>query len=157
MNGADKSGFGDIRSLSTNERAAFFRASATTNLNGTASQAVIISSETSTIQVGETELITFIFSRDPGSSFTAADISVSGGTLSPLSGTGLTRTAIFTPTPNSAGTASITVGAGSYIDIIGKAGSAGTTPDLTYDTRIAIDLSSIAAGTGGFVINGQCR
>jgi Ca2+-binding RTX toxin-like protein len=36
VNGADKAGFGDIRSLSTNERAAFFRASATTNLTGTA-------------------------------------------------------------------------------------------------------------------------
>ncbi len=67
VNRADRPGFGDIRSASTNERAAFFRAS----------------SSTAAVKTGETALITFTFSRDPG--------------------------ATFTPTPSSSSTASITV------------------------------------------------
>ena len=54
VNGADRPGFGDIRSASTNERAAFFRAS----------------SSTAAVKTGETALITFTFSRDTGATFT---------------------------------------------------------------------------------------
>jgi len=121
-----------------------------------------ITSSTAALITGQTAAITFTFSEDPGSSFvwdgTSGDVVVVGGTLSAISGTGLTRTATFTPTANSSGTASITVAAGSYTDAAGNSGGAGSTPALTYDTRtaVAVDLSAIAAGTGGFVINGQC-
>jgi Ca2+-binding RTX toxin-like protein len=109
---------------------------------------------------GQTATITFSFSEDPGTSFvwngTAGDVVVSGGTLSAISGAGLSRTAIFTPTAGSSGTASITVPAGSYTDTAGNAGGAGTSPALSYDTLVGVQLSAIAGGTGGFVINGQC-
>ena len=120
-----------------------------------------ISSSAASLRVGESATITFSFSRDPGSSFvwdgSSGDVSVSGGTLSAISGSGLSRTAVFTPTAGGNGTASITVGAATYTDIFGNSGSAGTTPALAYDTRILVELSAIAAGTGngGFVINGQ--
>jgi hypothetical protein len=261
-NGADRPGNGDIRSLSTNQAAAFFRASTTTNLSGTPPQSLSITADKLSLKAGETAILTFTFSRDPGSSFSLSDIAVlggslsgltvtanpkvyaalftptanssgtssitvaagfyidvfgyqgaaaaapaiiydtlpptltitsssaaliagqtatitftfsedpgssflwdgstgdvvvSGGTLSAISGSGLTRTAIFTPTPNASGTASISVPAGSYTDAAGNAGGAGTSPVLTFDTRTisSIELSAIAGGTGGFVINGQ--
>jgi hypothetical protein len=106
----------------------------TITINTTA-PAVAITSDVPTLKAGETATITFTFSEDPGSSFTDADITVSGGTLGALSGSGLTRTASFTPTANTnGGAASITVAVGSYTDAAGNLGSAGTTPALTFDT-----------------------
>ncbi len=102
----------------------------------TTSPTVAITSNVSTLKIGETATITFTFSEDPGSSFINGDINVSGGTLSAISGTGLTRTATFTPTTNTnSGTASITVGGATYQDVAGNVGSAGTTPTLTFDTQ----------------------
>ncbi len=151
VNGFDSFGYGDIRSISTNQTAAFFRTRATSNLTGTPAASVAISSSTASLRGGETATITFSFSRDPGSSFSSGDISLSGGTLSALSGSGLTRTAVFTPTAGSSGSASITVAGGVYTDIFGNSGSAGTTPALTYDTlapTLAITSSSAALIAG---------
>ncbi|WP_244492524.1 Ig-like domain-containing protein, partial [Aureimonas sp. AU22] len=98
--------------------------------------ALAISSDKSTLIAGQTATITFTFSEDPGATFTAADAVVSGGTLGAISGSGLTRTALFTPATNTNdGTASITVPAGSYADAVGNAGGAGTSPSLTFDTK----------------------
>jgi VCBS repeat-containing protein len=99
-----------------------------------------ITSSKSTIKAGETATITFTFSEDPGATFTwngsSGDVLVTGGTLSGISGTGLTRTAIFTPAADTdSGTASITVGSGSYADRAGNIGGAGATPSLTFDTK----------------------
>jgi Ca2+-binding RTX toxin-like protein len=148
LNGADRPGFGDIRSL-TNDRAAFFRASATANLSGTpTTPSVTISSAAAALKAGETTTITFTFSRDPGASFTNADITLAGGTLSTVSGTGLSRTATFTPTAASSGNASITVAAGTYTDVFGNSGGAGTTPALAYDTLApTVTISDNVAGT----------
>ena len=149
VNGFDKAGFGDIRSTSTNSRAAFFRASAATNLSSTPT--LSITSTASALKAGQTASITFTFSRDPGASFSNSDISLAGGTLSAISGSGLTRTATFTPTAGSSGTASITVAARSYTDAVGNLGGAGTTPALTYDTvapTLAITSSSAALIAG---------
>ena len=71
-----------------------------------------ITSDKASLKAGETATITFTFSEAP-TGFADGDITVSGGTLSAISGTGLTRTATFTPTASSSGTASITVAAGS--------------------------------------------
>ncbi|AOM79690.1 hypothetical protein BFS30_22535 [Pedobacter steynii] len=91
------------------------------------------------LKAGETANITFTFSEDPGTTFawdgTTGDVVVSGGTLGAISGSGLTRTATFTPTPASSGTASITVAAATYTDAAGNDGGAGTTPALTFDTQ----------------------
>ncbi|MEG0001447.1 Ig-like domain-containing protein, partial [Comamonas sp.] len=98
-----------------------------------------ITSGASTLKIGDTTTITFTFSEDPGSSFTwdgsPGDVEVSGGTLSAITGSGLTRTATFTPTAGTnAGTASITVASGSYTDIAGNSGSSGMLTGLTFDT-----------------------
>ena len=123
VNGREKSGYGDIRSASTSERAAYFRASPVNNLTGSSSQAVTITSNKSALITGESALITFTFARDPGQTFVHSDITVVGGTLSSLTGTGITRTATFTANGN--GIPSLTVTSGLYTDIFGNLGSLG--------------------------------
>jgi VCBS repeat-containing protein len=106
----------------------------------TTAPTLAITSSKSTLKAGETATITFTFSEDPGATFTwngsSGDVIVNGGTLSALSGTGMIRTATFTPAANTdSGTASITVASGSYADRVGNVGGAGTTPSLTFDTK----------------------
>jgi hypothetical protein len=98
-----------------------------------------ITSDVGTLKAGETATVTFSFSEDPGNSFawdgTAGDIGVGGGSLSAISGSGLVRTATFTPTAGLAsGSASITVASASYLDAAGNSGSAGSTPVIGIDT-----------------------
>ncbi len=96
---------------------------------------VAISSNVDTLKVGETAVVTFTFSEDPGATFTIADVAVAGGSLGAVSGSGLTRTAVFTPiAATDFGMASVTVAAGSYTDAAGNAGGAGASPQLTFDT-----------------------
>ncbi|MEJ5990113.1 Ig-like domain-containing protein [Ramlibacter sp. PS3R-8] len=102
-------------------------------IDGVAPTAAITASDT-TLKAGETATVTFTFTENPGASFTAADLTVTGGTLGALSGAGLVRTATFTPTAGTNdGTASITLGSNSYADAAGNlGGSAGLT--LSFDT-----------------------
>ncbi|MEO5362666.1 MAG: Ig-like domain-containing protein, partial [Magnetococcus sp. DMHC-8] len=139
-----------------------------------------ITSNVAAVKAGETATITFTFSEDPGGSFlwngTTGDVVVTGGTLGSISGTGLTRTAIFTPTVGTAsGSASITVASGVYTDAAGNAGGSGATPSISIDT-LAPTLSSstpadnatgvaatsnivltfsenVAAGTGNMIVS----
>jgi hypothetical protein len=96
---------------------------------------VAITSDVSQLKIGQTAAISFTFSEDPGASFSQADITVSGGTLSAIAGTGTVRTAVFTPDADAnGGTASITVAAGAYADKAGNDGTAGAGPSLVFDT-----------------------
>jgi len=133
VNGFDKTGYGDIRSLSTNEKAAFFRNLNATNLTGVANSLTINSNDTFII-TGETAQISFAFSRNPGTSFSSGDVSVSGGSLSNLNGSSSNYAATFTPTANTEGTASIAVATGSWHDIFENAGAGATSATLQIDT-----------------------
>jgi Ca2+-binding RTX toxin-like protein len=134
VNGLDRTGFGDIRSATTSDKAAFFRNSSATNLTG-APLTLTIGSEKSALKAGETALLTFSFSRNPGASFISNDIVVSGGSLSGFVGSGTTYTAIFTPTNNSETTATISVASDQWNDIFGNAGTAASASPLTIDTK----------------------
>ncbi len=120
--------------------------------------AASITTDHATLRAGETATVTFTFSEDPGLTFSAADVTVSGGTLGSISGSGAIRTATFTPTAGSQGTAGLEVGAGSYADVAGNAGtvaalsqaydtsapsvtSVGVPADGTYHPGEALDLS----------------
>ncbi|WP_411875206.1 Ig-like domain-containing protein [Vulcanococcus limneticus] len=133
VNGFDRTGFGDIRSLSTYQTAAFFRNFNATNLTGIANS-VTINSNDSSIITGETALISFAFSRNPGTSFNSGDVSVSGGSLSDLSGSSSSYSATFTPTANTEGTASIAIATGSWHDIFENAGAGAVSSTLQIDT-----------------------
>jgi hypothetical protein len=120
----------------------------------TTAPSVSITSDVATLKAGETASITFTFSEDPGSSFVwasnAGDVVVSGGTLGNISGTGLTRTATFTPNVNVvSGTASISVNVGTYADAAGNTGGAGTTPLLTFSTTSpTVSQVGLSSATG---------
>ena len=94
-----------------------------------------ITSNVAAVKIGESAAITFTFSEVPVG-FTAADVTTTGGSLSAISGTGLTRSATFTPTPglDVGNKASITVANSSYTDAAGNNGGAGLTPTLNIDT-----------------------
>jgi gliding motility-associated-like protein len=119
----------------------------------TTSPTLAITSNVSALNIGETAIITFTFSKDPGSTFTwdgsTGSIVISGGTLSAISGSGLTRMATFTPTNGiNGGTASITVPASSYTDAAGNNGGAGTAPVITIDTQAPAAPSPPALASG---------
>jgi len=105
----------------------------------TTAPTLAISSSASTLKIGENAGITFTFSEDPGATFTwdgsSGDVTVTGGTLGAISGSGLTRTATFTPTASTdGGSASISVAASTYTDTAGNNGGAGSPITLSYDT-----------------------
>lgn len=119
----------------------------------TSAPTLAITSNKSTLKAGETAIITFTFSEDPGASFTwngsSGDVIASGGALSAISGTGLTRTATFTPAANTdSGTASISVAAGSYADRAGNIGGGGNSPSLTFDTKPPAAPSALSLAVG---------
>jgi hypothetical protein len=113
-----------------------------------------ISSSVASLKAGEKATITFEFSENPGTSFTIDDVTVTGGTLSAISGVDKIRTATFTPIANTEiGTARFSVAADSYIDDAGNGGAGASLQSPTYNTTIPpINLSTIAAGSGGFVV-----
>ncbi|MGI9213065.1 MAG: Ig-like domain-containing protein, partial [Methylococcaceae bacterium] len=122
------------------------------NLTGdTLAPSLSISSDKTSLKIGETASLTFSFSEMPGG-FDVSNIRVNGGTLSNLNGTGLTRTALFTPTANINNlNASISVNANTYADTAGNNGLASNSLNLTGDTlapslSISSDKTSLKAG-----------
>ena len=125
---------------------------------------IAISSDKASLGVGETASIIFTLSES-STDFSAMDITVSGGTLSALQGSGTSYSATFTPTADSTTPASITVMSGQFADAAGNKNIDGNDTNNTVSMAVntvvqapvtAIELSDIAVGEGGFVINGQC-
>jgi hypothetical protein len=122
----------------------------------TALPTVAITPDTASIKAGETATLTFTFSEDVGVSFTAGDISVSGGTLGALTRVDATHyTAVFTPTPGSTANGVVSVASGKFSDVAGNANADGLDVDnsvtLTVDTAlptvaITPDTASLKAG-----------
>ena len=70
---------------------------------------------------------TFSFNRDVGTSFSADDITVAGGTKGAFSRTGSTgATLVVVPTASSAGTVTVSVAGGAAVDAVGTASTAAT-------------------------------
>uniref|UniRef100_UPI0040484B66 Ig-like domain-containing protein n=1 Tax=Shewanella sp. TaxID=50422 RepID=UPI0040484B66 len=131
------------------ETTAIFTASTAEHEIDTVAPTVAITSDVAALKIGETATITFTFSEAP-TGFDADDVTVTGGTLGAITGTGLTRTATFTPTADSTAAASITVGTG-YTDAAGNAGVAGATQTIAIDTiapsvLITSDVAALKAG-----------
>ena len=106
-----------------------------------------------------TSTITFTFSEAPvgfdwDPTGVGGDIVIAGGTLGAFTGSGSTRTAIFTPTLNQEGpaTASITVAGGSYTDAAFNTGGGGQTI-MNIDTKAPDALSGTYSGDGNTTIN----
>ncbi|GAB3404778.1 Ig-like domain-containing protein [Massilia agilis] len=122
----------------------------------TTAPTLAISTDKASLKHGETATITFQFTEDPNNTFTASDVTVTGGTIGALSGTGTTRTATFTPTDGVAsGTATISVAANSYTDAPGNGGAAASLSTITYNTtNVAPTNGTAPSVTGTFVVGG---
>ncbi|MBL0277571.1 MAG: Ig-like domain-containing protein [Anaeromyxobacter sp.] len=104
---------------------------------------------------------TFTFSEDVGASFTAADVTVAGGTkgaFTKVSGT--VTTLVMVPTANAAGTLTVSVAAGAVTDLAGNANAAAASGSQAYDTRpaaltqmslpVSFDAATVNYGLVGF-------
>lgn len=82
--------------------------------------------------------VTFSFNRDVGTSFTADDVTVSGGTKGAFTRvSGTSATLVITPTPNASGTIQVTVPAGAVSDAVGTP-NAVATASKAFDTVIPV-------------------
>ena len=82
---------------------------------------------------GQTITLTFELS-EISVNFTAADITVSAGTISGFTGSGTNYSAVWTPPANATGTASVSVAAAKFTDSAGNNNTASTTLSISYDT-----------------------
>jgi hypothetical protein len=112
---------------------------------------VVITTSRPVLRSLRTATLTFTLS-EPSSTFTAADVVVSGGTLSDFKGSGTTYTAIFTPPANTTGSGTVSIAAGSFTDAAGNPSLAGAlTPAMVIDTvvptiAIATSQTTLKAG-----------
>lgn len=116
---------------------------------------VVISAADEIIKAGASTAISFEFS-EAVQDFTLADVMVKGGTLAQLATTdAVTYTAVFTPQQEVETTARLAIDAGSYRDLAGNAGEAGTA-EFLVDTivpslQISADDEVIIAGADTLV------
>ena len=120
-------------------------------LNGdTLPPSVTLSSDTTGLKTGETARISVNFSEIP-TGFTADDLRVSTGSLSPLiaAGDGKTWTAVYTPPVNASQTTSLSLPANSYTDTGGNGGLASNTLNLSIETlQPTLSIASVTASEG---------
>jgi hypothetical protein len=78
---------------------------------------------------------TFTFSEDVGTSFTASDVTVTGGTKGTFARSSATvYTLVVNPTANAVGTINVNVAAGAFSDVAGNASTAAASASQGYDT-----------------------
>ena len=100
----------------------------------------------------------FTFNEDVGTSFTIDDVSVTGGAKGAFTRVSGTRaTLVVTPTPNSSGMISVSIGAGAAIDALGNPSGAVTSQQAFNSvvlTQMALpvsfDATDVAYGLAGF-------
>jgi hypothetical protein len=124
-----------------------------TILVDTIAPAAIISSDAPDVITGP---VTYTFSfSEPVTGFDASDVIVAGGgtkgTFTALSASKYTL--VVTPPAVGADNLSVSLAAGAATDLSGNASKAAVSPPPT--ARTTIKLADIAAGKGGFVINGE--
>ena len=117
----------------------------------TVAPTVSITSNKAALKSGETATITFTLSES-SADFSAADVVVSGGSLSSFSGSGMAYSATFTPTTNSILPGTISVAAAKFTDAVGNANLANALATaITIDTvapTVAITSTKAALKSG---------
>ena len=111
---------------------------------------VTISTDDGVLTAGEMAHLTFTLS-EASDSFTAAAITVSGGTLVNFAGGGISYTADFIPAPNSTAPATVTVASGSFADAMGNYNESESTLDMSVNTVVG---ETISGGTGDDTLMG---
>ena len=129
----------------------------------TVSPSVAITTNKTSLRIGETATITFTLS-EASTNFALSDIAATGGTLSNFqvtpAGGGIAAntvyTATFTPTSNFAGTGSVSVAAGLLTDAAGNGNSASNLLTIAIDTVApAAPTFALANDTGASSTDGN--
>ena len=109
---------------------------------------IAISSNRSSLTVGQTATINFVISESV-SDFVAGDVTVSTGTLSNFSGSGTSYTATFTPIANRTSNAVITVASNKFSDAAGNFNSDGADANntVTFAVKNSKPISASATLT----------
>ena len=105
----------------------------------TTAPTISISSDKTSLGVGETALITFTL-NESSTDFTAADVTVSGGTLSNFSGSGTNYSATFTPAINSTTNAFISVASNRFSDAAGNFNTDGA----DANNSVSLNVNTVA-------------
>jgi len=111
---------------------------------------VTISTDDGVLTAGEMAHLTFTLS-EASDSFTAAAITVSGGTLTNFAGSGTSYTADFIPAPNSTAPATVTVASGSFADAMGNYNESESALNMSVNTVVG---ETISGGTGDDILMG---
>jgi hypothetical protein len=104
---------------------------------------VAISSNRTSLRAGETATLMLTLS-ETSTDFVAADITVSGGTLSEFAGSGTSYTATFTPAANSTAAGAISVASGKFSDAAGNENADGGDANNAVSIGIDTILPTIA-------------
>ena len=125
----------------------------TVTLSDVTAPTIVLLADQTLLKSGETATLTFTLS-EPSSDFDETDVEVMGGSLSGFSGGGVAYSAVFTPTADSAGSGSISVGSGRFSDPSGNENVDGADADnrveFTYDTLAPTAIiAPLSAATGG--------
>ncbi|MFM7075743.1 MAG: Ig-like domain-containing protein, partial [Planctomycetaceae bacterium] len=112
---------------------------------------VKVTSTPGSLKIAGTSKLTFILS-EASTTFTADDVTVTGGTISGFAGTGAAYSATFMPTAGFEGEGTVSIAAGSFLDAAGNGNLAGdlATPikidTLAPTVLITSDLATLTAG-----------
>ena len=115
-----------------------------------AAPTLLISDSVAAATLTATTAVTFnfAFSEDVGSSFSADDITVAGGTAAALVQVDATNyTLVVTPVADAAGSITVSVAAGRFNDLANNANAAAATAQQAYDTRVVVVPPVVATGT----------
>ena len=94
---------------------------------------VAITTNDNALKIGDVATLTFTLS-EASTNFAAVDVTVTGGTLGTMSGSGTSYSASFTPTASSTTSATINVSAANFTDAAGNSNTAATQLSMTVDT-----------------------
>jgi hypothetical protein len=120
----------------------------------TVAPTVTITSNRTSLKIGENATLTFTLS-EASANFAAADISVTGGTISGFTGSGSNYNATFTPTAGFNGTATVSVAAGLFTDAAGNGNLASNALAIAIDTVApAPPTLALASDTGASSTDG---
>jgi Ca2+-binding RTX toxin-like protein len=99
---------------------------------------IAISSDLISLGIGKTATITFTLS-EVSTTFTASDVTVSGGTLTNFTGSGSVYAATFTPTVNSISNGVVAIASGVFTDAAGNYNADGS--DTNNKIALSIDTT----------------
>lgn len=139
------------------EASTYALANGSVTLVDTTPPTIAVSSNKTSLSAGEVATLTFTLS-ETSTNFIAADVTVSGGTLSNFAGSGTSYTATFTPAANSTTSGLISVASGVFTDAAGNANADGAQANnmvtiavntLTGLSYLGTKDDDLIAGTNG--------